>query len=79
MQLEFEGKEAVLQETSIPTENGGRIPLKLKGVKDGAGNVYYSAEVDGVQWFQTENITHGVILFAMMQKHITEYMHYESI
>lgn len=78
MELNFEGREAVLQEARIKTKNGGSIPIILLGEKDDTGEVCYSVGVDGVEWFITDNVTHGVILFRMMSEHITEYMHYVS-
>jgi len=80
MKLEFEGKEALLQEDYITTENGGRIPLRLYASKDTLEpeKITYYASIDGVKWFDTENVTHATILYAMLKKHVTEYMHYVS-
>lgn len=38
----------------------------------------YLIEVDGVEWLNTEQPHHAVVLFEMMKEHLTEYMRYEK-
>ena len=80
VELEFKGKELLIQTDMIPTENGGQIPLNLfcRKSEDGSGN-YYEAEIDGVSWFTTKGQVHAVILYTMLKKHVNEYMHYKSM
>ena len=57
---------------------GGEIPISLIREKDEEGE-FFSIEIDGVLWLQTESRMHAVVLFEIMKDHLTEYMHYEKI
>lgn len=57
---------------------GGEIPISLTREKDEEGE-FFSIEIDGVLWLQTESRMHAVVLFEIMKDHLTEYMHYEKI
>lgn len=70
----------VLKAETIPTENGGRIPVELiSSIEDDEPAPLFSVEVDGVEWFITENVAHASVLFQMMKDHLNEYMHYKSV
>ena len=75
MELNFEGTEMLVQTDIIETENGGRIPLNLYARKSDAASgaaEYYEADIDGVSWFKAENVTHAMILYAMLKTHVTD-------
>lgn len=57
---------------------GGEIPIVLYSNEDEEG-VFYTIEIDGVEWLASVNMTHVVLLFEMMKDHITDYMHYEKL
>lgn len=84
--MKFEGMEAVIQTEFIETQDGGKIPLELKAVKtgygfteDGAESVEFEAWIDGVRWYVSSQYHHAVILYTMLKKHVTEYMHYKTV
>lgn len=52
---------------------GGEIPISLY-VKD---EKEYHILVDGVEWVNTTNRTHAIVLFEMMWDNLTDYMNYE--
>lgn len=58
--------------------NGGEIPIQLI-VDDGDEGTFYMILVDGVEWIDTPNRTHAIVLFEMMKDHITDYMNYSKI
>ena len=57
---------------------GGEIPIVLYINEDEEG-VFYTIEIDGVEWLASANRTHAVLLFEMMKDHITDYMHYAKL
>lgn len=57
---------------------GGEIPIVMYSNEDEEG-VFYTIEIDGVEWLASVNRTHAVLLFEMMKDHITDYMHYEKL
>lgn len=57
---------------------GGKIPIVMYSNEDEEG-VFYTIEIDGVEWLASVNRTHAVLLFEMMKDHITDYMHYEKL
>lgn len=67
----------LLENGTIPTENGGSIPINLYAFKNDLG-VSYELEIDGVLWFNSYSQMHAQVLYNMMRDHITEYMHYIS-
>ena len=73
--------EKLLRVEQIPTENGGQIPISLKAAAAPGDpeKPFYTIDIDGVTWVETDNQTHGIVLFEMMKDHITEYMHYKSV
>lgn len=81
MELSFKGKEAIIQQDFVTTEDGGRIPVELYAVKDNETDdnaSYYEARIDGVTWYKADNVTHAVILYKLLRDHVTEYMHYTT-
>ena len=52
------------------------VPITLSSEGEGE-DLLYVIDVDDVEWLTTENKMHAVVLFTMMYKHLTEYMHYE--
>ena len=52
--------------------DGGTIPITIS--KDREEKVI---SIDGVEWVRTKNDMHTAVLFNMMLKHITDYVHYE--
>ena len=77
MNLNFEGNEAKLQETTIHTKTGTRIPLELiANKKDGTMELVFSIVVDGKQWAKSDNVTRAFVLFNLMKDHLTEYTDY---
>lgn len=57
---------------------GGEIPIVLYSNEDEEG-VFYTIEIDGVEWLASVNRTHAVLLFEMMKDHINDYMHYAKL
>ncbi len=57
---------------------GGAIPITLIKDNDDDG-IFFSINIDGVEWLYTENKTHAVVMFEMMKDHITDYMNYKKI
>lgn len=57
---------------------GGEIPIVMYSNEDEEG-VFYTIEIDGVEWLASVNRTHAVLLFEMMKDHITDYMHYAKL
>lgn len=57
---------------------GGEIPIVLYSNEDEEG-VFYTIEIDGVEWLASVNRTHAVLLFEMMKDHIADYMHYAKL
>lgn len=56
----------------------GEIPITLFKETDGDEDYdCYYIEIDGVEWLETGDITHAIVMFTMMQEHIAEYMHYQ--
>ena len=55
---------------------GGEIPITLSKASDESS---FLIKIDGVEWVNTENKTHAVVLFELMKDHITEYMQYKKI
>lgn len=66
-----------LRKTSIKI-TGGEIPIVLYGHEDDE-DIFYTIEIDDVEWLSTTNQTHAVVMFELMKDHITEYMYYEKI
>ena len=54
---------------------GGEIPITLVQEDNGS----FTVAIDGVKWLNVENQMHAVVLFTMMQEHITEYMEYQIV
>ena len=73
MILRGDTMKEIIKCKTINTLNGGQIPIDL--IKD---NKVFSVEIDGVQWFTSDNLMHASILFEMLCKHVTEYMRYIS-
>lgn len=65
----------ILREEIIHAEKVD-IPITLSSVFED-GEEFYVIDVDGVEWLQTDNQSHAVVMFTMMLEHLTEYMHYE--
>lgn len=57
---------------------GGEIPIVLYSNEDEEG-IFYTIEIDGVEWIEIDNRTHAIVMFEMMKDHITDYMHYEKL
>lgn len=57
---------------------GGEIPIVLYDIEDDEG-IFYTIEIDDVEWLATTNQTHAVVMFEMMKDHITEYMNYVKL
>lgn len=57
---------------------GGEIPIVLYDNEDDEG-IFYTIEIDDVEWLATTNQTHAVVMFEMMKDHITEYMNYVKL
>lgn len=57
---------------------GGEIPIVMYSNEDEEG-VFYTIEIDGVEWLASVNRTHAVVLFEMMKDHIADYMHYAKL
>lgn len=77
MNLNFEGTEAKLQDTTIQTKTGERIPLELiANKKDGTMELVFSILVDGIEWLKADNVTRAFIMYNLMKDHITEYTDY---
>lgn len=57
---------------------GGEIPIVMYSNEDEEG-VFYTIEIDGVEWLASVNRTHAVLLFEMMKDHIADYMHYAKL
>ena len=53
---------------------GGEIDIVLYQDKDDT----YFIEIDGVEWCDTDALHHAVILFELLQEHVTEKMQYVS-
>lgn len=53
-------------------EQGDKLPITLSSER----HVFY-IDVDGVNWIQTKNEMHAVVMFEMMKDHITQYMQYK--
>lgn len=51
---------------------GGEIPISLY-VKD---EKEYHILVDGIEWVNTTNRTHAIVLFEMMWDNLTDYVNY---
>ena len=54
---------------------GVAFPLWISLSRNGES---YRVEIDGVEWLTVSNQMHAIVLFEMMRKHISEYMHYEQ-
>ena len=65
-----------IEKTESLAIEGGTIPINLYRREDDGLKVW-GVDVDGVEWFETENPMHAAVLYNMMVDHITEYMHYE--
>ena len=66
----------VLKTEKIDLSESFQIPITLsKDFLD--GKPYFVIDIDGVEWLDTDNEVHAVVLFNMMREHITEYYHYE--
>lgn len=57
---------------------GGEIPIVLYDNEDDE-DIFYTIEIDDVEWLATTNQTHAVVMFEMMKDHITEYMNYVKL
>lgn len=57
---------------------GGEIPIVLYSNEDEEG-IFYTIEIDGIEWLASVNKTHAVVMFEMMKDHITEYMNYAKL
>lgn len=57
---------------------GGEIPIVLYSNEDEEG-IFYTIEIDGIEWLASVNRTHAIVLFEMMKDHITEYMNYAKL
>lgn len=57
---------------------GGEIPIILYNNEDEEG-IFYTIEIDGVEWIEIDNRTHAIVMFEMMKDHITDYMNYTKI
>lgn len=59
---------------------GGLLPVELHEyrLRDGDEDSHgFYITVDGVEWCDCDAEHHALILFEMIRKHATEYMHYE--
>lgn len=57
---------------------GGEIPIVLYSNEDEEG-IFYTIEIDGIEWLASVNRTHAIVLFEMMKDHIADYMHYAKL
>ena len=57
---------------------GGEIPIVLYSNEDEEG-IFYTIEIDGIEWLASVNKTHAVVMFEMMKDNITEYMNYAKL
>lgn len=66
-----------IKEDKIKIE-GGEIPIILyfHEDEDFEEDSYYYCEVDGVEWFETDAEHHALILFELLSKGVTDYMHF---
>lgn len=59
------------------------IPITLERQDDSelhyGQDPYWYVCVDGVEWLQTKNQMHAVVLYNMMIDHLTEFMKYEKV
>ena len=62
-----------LREDYIKIE-GGQIPIILFKDKE-----KFYIRIDGINWIETENQMHAVVLYEMMKDNITKYMNYRAI
>lgn len=44
---------------------GGEIPIVLYSNEDEEG-IFYTIEIDGIEWLASVNKTHAVVMFEMM-------------
>ena len=65
-----------IEKTESLAIEGGIIPINLYRREDDNLKVW-GVDVDGVEWFETENPMHAAVLYNMMVDHLTQYMHYE--
>lgn len=50
------------------------IPITLSKDRE-----IYFVDIDGVNWIETENRVHAIVLFEMLRDNVTEYVTYKKI
>ena len=71
----MEQEEEIVRAEEIEAE-GGTVPINLWKRQEEDGSEVWGVDVDGGEWFEIDNEMHAIVLFQLMAKHITDYVHY---